>query len=775
MTEVEGSSAELAFSVLLDAAGDASLVRRLADAGELRHLAAALRSSSSSASSSSSSARLRAVLVAARLAARSTAAQMDLVREGAAGPLVDIISRGGGGLGGGGAAAEDGGRDGAPGQQRQPPQPDDFERAQAEELRAHAARLLAILSQHPSTHQRVCEAGALQAVVRIIAAARDAAVRAAGGQPIFAEREARQRQQAAAVDAAAASNGGGSAAVAAYRFYRSNGVAPPSAAEHFSAAQAAAAADKADDENEDGENGDEAAAPIALPAPSAALLEQATSVVAVLAHNPNNHFDMVSAGLVPALVPLLARPRGGHAPASSSPAASKTQTYALAALLLLAMHETRHAAVVARAGAAPALAVLARDPRSGPVAREFSGALLATLARSPDVQIDLVASGAIPACVRLLAEGTAEARCHAAEALLQMAAVSDVRRRLVARAGAMGPLAEMLRTGGAGVGGGTGTAAADDGSNKQPRTTPRAVVQLWAAQLMSTLAGEPSVLAEVARSPACLSALTAVLGEAAVAATPAVAPRELEKARAHAAWLLARLADNPWHRSALTSMSSVDSSPAGSFDGGDEQQQVLLTSSAAAGGGAGGLAEAAAAVAAASAAGQAAARLRGEDGGVPVVRLLVSLLHRPPPEGHDGGGGDDGLVAASSAAAASAPPPFAPAPRPASPAGAGAARGSSSGASSSPLPLGNTAPNGGPQQQQPAPAAAAAAAARSGGNGRDTAPESLAGDQRAAAAAALLALCRGDADAQREVLGELSLQMWMGRDVRLDGLRVQDE
>jgi hypothetical protein len=47
-----------------------------------------------------------------------------------------------------------------------------------------------------------------------------------------------------------------------------------------------------------------------------------------------------------------------------------------------------------------------------------------------------------------MAEGTDGARCYACEALAQIAAGTDVRCRLVARAGALAPLRSMLQPGG---------------------------------------------------------------------------------------------------------------------------------------------------------------------------------------------------------------------------------------------------------------------------------------------------------------------------------------
>lgn len=64
----------------------------------------------------------------------------------------------------------------------------------------------------------------------------------------------------------------------------------------------------------------------------------------------------------------------------------------------------------------------------------------------------------------MLAEGTAGARCSAAEALTQVAATSDVRCRLIVRAGALPHLTPML----------------------QPASKATSV--LWAARLLKALA-----------------------------------------------------------------------------------------------------------------------------------------------------------------------------------------------------------------------------------------------------------------------------------------------
>jgi hypothetical protein len=78
----------------------------------------------------------------------------------------------------------------------------------------------------------------------------------------------------------------------------------------------------------------------------------------------------------------------------------KTVTYSLASLLMLAMGDTRNAAVVARAGAIPALVSVARKAANKASNRELAAALLAVLCRSPAVQVEVVAAGGIPALTR---------------------------------------------------------------------------------------------------------------------------------------------------------------------------------------------------------------------------------------------------------------------------------------------------------------------------------------------------------------------------------------
>ncbi|KAG2497524.1 hypothetical protein HYH03_004672 [Edaphochlamys debaryana] len=220
------------------------------------------------------------------------------------------------------------------------------------------------------------------------------------------------------------------------------------------------------------------------------VAEHAASVVAVLAQNPDMHFHIVGAGAVPALVPLLSRVSPAKRPPSfpvlpgaaalrsaesESEGTEKARTYALACLMLLAEQEERHAAVVVRAGALPALVALAKaapapapvhghgsgagerggaaaaaspllpgaagsGPGSGAV-QEFAAAVLCSLSRYTNVQADLVSHGALPALQRCLGSAAspssgptaASTALHAAEALVHLAAGDAAAKRCLGR------------------------------------------------------------------------------------------------------------------------------------------------------------------------------------------------------------------------------------------------------------------------------------------------------------------------------------------------------
>jgi hypothetical protein len=72
----------------------------------------------------------------------------------------------------------------------------------------------------------------------------------------------------------------------------------------------------------------------------------------------------------------------------------------MASLLMLCMGDTRNAAVVARVGAIPALVSIAREGNHRSANRELAAALLAVMCRSQAAQVDVVASGGIPALTR---------------------------------------------------------------------------------------------------------------------------------------------------------------------------------------------------------------------------------------------------------------------------------------------------------------------------------------------------------------------------------------
>ncbi|KAF5834660.1 armadillo-type protein [Dunaliella salina] len=196
-----------------------------------------------------------------------------------------------------------------------------------------------------------------------------------------------------------------------------------------------------------------------------AVVEHAASVFSVLANNPATHFQVVGWGAVPLLVRLLQPPPphasiglsvqhaedsssidalpvdNDHSPKAQTNGAPKAQTlghspkaqtYALATLLLLAMHETRHADVICRTGAIPNLVRLVKEGGS-PSVQEYAAAVLACMAHTVDVQVDIITSGGIPALVSLLDQGGPEAQASAAEVLVTLSAVDHHRKRLITR------------------------------------------------------------------------------------------------------------------------------------------------------------------------------------------------------------------------------------------------------------------------------------------------------------------------------------------------------
>lgn len=443
----QGSAHELAFSMLLSLALIPAAQQAVADQGEIQQLIQVMMAPPSRA------VRLEAMLVLGRLAARNRACQQDAVREGVVPVLVEMMMDG------------------------------------SDEERCHSCRLLAILGQHETTHQMIMDWGAVPVMLQLLRNHGSIAPHASTQQHIAAQQHSTEPWHEAALEAAmqetesfpaddaadSASDGEeeeGVVITAESSTYRTSGPfrAPPKRApQHMPAAAAAAQVA--------GDSG-------AVRVPSALkvvvgpelVLEQATGLACMLCHNADNHFHLVNQGLVPLLVGLLQQ---GTAP--------KTVTYTLASLLMLCMGDTRNAAVVARAGAIPALVSIAREGSSRAANRELASALLAVMCRSQAAQVDVVASGGIPALTRLLAEGTAAACCSAAEALTQIATTSDVRCRLIVRAGALPHLKPML----------------------QPGSSP--VSLLWACRLLKALAQERNTLWEVCETPSLLALLPAVL------------------------------------------------------------------------------------------------------------------------------------------------------------------------------------------------------------------------------------------------------------------------
>lgn len=371
---------DMVTGMLLDLSQVPGVPRSLADHNMVKHLVQVLRNAECE------EVQMSAVLVLARIANQDRACQLDAVREGAAEPLVRLM--------GGGST----------------------------ELQSHAARLLAILTQAPPTHQQVLERSeAVPVLLRCLAAA------------------------------------------------------TPSVVEH------------------------------------------AASVVACMAQNPNTHFQLVNWGVVPQVVPLL------------SSGTQKTKVYVLCSLYLFAQHDTRHAAVVSRAGAVPPLVSLLRLGGESGSVRPWAAAVLSLLARHPDMQVEIVSSGAVPPLIRLLEDGvtgntSAAVVCSAAETLAALALTDSKRRHMMVRAGALSVCTGLMRS-----------------------VDP--TLQLWGAHVLRVLCEDADLCAELTAQEELLDVACKLLAlpvppEHSSPLTPSGSTRraDLLKAKAHTAWLIVRAA-----------------------------------------------------------------------------------------------------------------------------------------------------------------------------------------------------------------------------------------
>mmetsp|Transcript_15889 Transcript_15889/g.43213 ORF Transcript_15889/g.43213 Transcript_15889/m.43213 type:complete len:908 (+) Transcript_15889:1-2724(+) len=277
-----------------------------------------------------------------------------------------------------------------------------------------------------------------------------------------------------------------------------------------------------------------------------AVVEHAASVFSVLANNPATHFQVVGWGAVPLLVRLLQPPPsvagvGFEVPRAEDSSSSsstdtllvhsghspKAQTYALATLLLLAMHETRHADVICRSGAIPNLVRLVKEGGS-PSVREYAATVLACMAHTVDVQVDIITSGGIPALVGLLDEGGPEAQASAAEVLVTLSAVDHHRKRLITRASEI--LSSLLRL----------------------LQSQMASSRYWGATLLHMLCHDDAVLLEVLEMDGVLAALVDILKD-----TSPNQESEARLAQVQSAWLVARLCESAEASSALASMDAA--------------------------------------------------------------------------------------------------------------------------------------------------------------------------------------------------------------------------
>lgn len=172
--------------------------------------------------------------------------------------------------------------------------------------KSHAARLLAILGQHPSTHESIRLSGALQAVMALIRlTCKPLAGRTAGSRSADISNNSSSTWDHSSVPSSpqlpsTSTNWHTSRTAGSSTYPPGSDGSEGRACDHFGLAIAAKG--RAEAAGCAAANG----AATTISPSAAAAVEQALSVCCMLAHNPDNHFFMVGSGLIPVLIPLLA-------------------------------------------------------------------------------------------------------------------------------------------------------------------------------------------------------------------------------------------------------------------------------------------------------------------------------------------------------------------------------------------------------------------------------------------------------------------------------------
>ncbi|KAK3257390.1 hypothetical protein CYMTET_33522 [Cymbomonas tetramitiformis] len=167
--------------------------------------------------------------------------------------------------------------------------------------------------------------------------------------------------------------------------------------------------------------------------------ETAAQAIRILAHNRNDHRDLiVHSGAVPALVTLLE---------FGSDLAKEAAT---SALWTLAYDSGERTNTIVNAGALPLVIKLLQT--GGDQAKEAAAGSLCNLACDSNVHRDaIVENGAVPLLVEVLSTGTDKAKEEAVKTLSNLARDSNERRNAILAAGSAPVLVQLLQTGSEGA------------------------------------------------------------------------------------------------------------------------------------------------------------------------------------------------------------------------------------------------------------------------------------------------------------------------------------
>ncbi|DBA77036.1 TPA: hypothetical protein ACH3X1_009624 [Trebouxia sp. C0004] len=162
------------------------------------------------------------------------------------------------------------------------------------------------------------------------------------------------------------------------------------------------------------------------------LLVAANAALVSLTGNPDTHFGLVNEGAAPALVATLQY------------GTVNSQALACNSMHAIAASDLRHAAVFARAGAIPWLVGLLHQWPCHPCGRN-AALTLKEMLQNPDYQSEACACGTIPALVVMLKGSDADCQASAASLLHTLAAATHIsRKKAISRGGGIPALVDVL-------------------------------------------------------------------------------------------------------------------------------------------------------------------------------------------------------------------------------------------------------------------------------------------------------------------------------------------